>query len=446
MKHTQESLNLTKSISDKIGNKTFHHHYHILYDIAKTYPTDYLINYVEIGCYAGGSACLLLQRPNTNVLSVDLGYPIVPSIVMENVKNLNVHNNKYDYIKGDSKKDETYSDVLKIVNEIDILFIDGDHTYDGVQKDFNMYSHLVKNGGYVVFDDYNDDEYSPEVKPAVNDLIKNVRDNYEIIGFLPNIFGARPENLFTGNCFILKKKNNTKIAVKIATYQRPDGLSPVYLKRALNSIKNQTFKDYKVFLIGDRYENNDEFIEIAESIIDSDKIYYENLPFAEERDRYIDNKWAIWSYGGVNASNHVIDISLSQGYEYICHLDHDDTWEPDHLSSISNIITKTSSPFIFTKSKYGLYGLSVLPDITSSEDVIEIKPYYATLIHSSVCINFKKIPLRYRDIFKETGIVGYPSDGDLWNRISEWITVNNMKSYFINKITCIHDEEGYERK
>ena len=73
IKHTQESLTLTRTISDSINNQTMHHHYHILYDIANTYSKDTNITYVEIGCYAGGSACLVLQRPNTKVISIDLG-------------------------------------------------------------------------------------------------------------------------------------------------------------------------------------------------------------------------------------------------------------------------------------------------------------------------------------------------------------------------------------
>jgi hypothetical protein len=442
MKHTEESLNLTKSISDKIDNKTFHHHYHVLYDIANTYPADYLINYVEIGCYAGGSACLLLQRPNTNVLSIDLGNPIDPSVVFDNVKNLNIHNNQYNYIKGNSQTDETYGNVLKHVNQIDILFIDGDHSEYGAKKDFDMYSHLVKDNGYIIFDDYNDLQNSPGVKIAVDKLVNTIGSEYEVIGALPNIFKARPEDMDNGNCFILRKKSKLKIGIVVPTFKRADGKSIHYLTRSLNSIKNQTFKDYKVFLIGDRYEDNDEFIQIATSIIEPDKIYYENLPFAEERDRYKD-KWSIWSYGGVNASNYGIDLALSQGFEYICHLDHDDVWENNHLSSISEVIIRTSSPFIFTKSKY---FSSTLPYIRDNvEEVLWMAPGCGGLIRSSVCMNFKQIPLRYRDIFKETGVVGLPSDGDLWGRVSEWIILNKLNSLLINKITCIHDEEGYTR-
>jgi len=36
---------------------------------------------------------------------------------------------------------------------LDFLFIDGDHTYEGVKRDFEMYSPLVRNGGIIAFHD-----------------------------------------------------------------------------------------------------------------------------------------------------------------------------------------------------------------------------------------------------------------------------------------------------
>lgn len=203
MENTLESLKLTQKISDEINNQTFHHHYYVLFDLAKNFGNDQ-INYVEIGCYAGGSACLMLQRPNTNVISIDLGKPINPEIVIGNTSKMNIHGNQYNYIQGNSQIIETVDRLKNFVDSVDILFIDGDHKYNGVVNDFILYSDLVKSGGYIVFDDYNDYIYSPEVKPAVDDLI-NKFEGYEVIGCLPNTFGARPAELKEGNCFIIKK-------------------------------------------------------------------------------------------------------------------------------------------------------------------------------------------------------------------------------------------------
>jgi cephalosporin hydroxylase len=206
MKHTQQSLNLTQEISNKINDQTFHHHYYILYDIANSYPEDYPITYVEIGCYAGGSACLLLQRPNTKVISIDLGYPISKEIVYQNVKNLNIHSNDYYYLQGNSQTYEMVDSLKSLTNNIDILFIDGDHSYQGVINDFLLYENLVTPKGYIIFDDYNDLQHSPEVKIAVDNIISTIEEKYDIIGTLPNIYNARPNWINEGNDFIIRKK------------------------------------------------------------------------------------------------------------------------------------------------------------------------------------------------------------------------------------------------
>jgi len=205
MNHTNSSLSLTQTISSKINDQTFHHHYYILYDIASTYPADYEVKYVEIGCYAGGSACLMLQRPNTRVISIDLGQPIAKEIVYTNVNKLNKFNNPYNYLEGNSQTHEMVDRLKELTGEIDILFIDGDHSYQGVINDFMLYEGLVKPRGYIVFDDYNDFYYSPEVKTAVDDIVESIKGRYVDIRTLPNIYGARPNTLIEGNDYIIQK-------------------------------------------------------------------------------------------------------------------------------------------------------------------------------------------------------------------------------------------------
>jgi len=205
MKPSQHSLDITQDISNKINNLTFHHHYHIIYDILTSHDESHIVNYVEIGCYGGGSACLALQRPNTNVISIDLGDPIPKNIVIENTTKLNIYDNNYTYLQGNSQTYEMVNQLKQEIDNIDLLFIDGDHFYQGVINDFMLYHDLVKTGGYILFDDYNDTEYSPEVKPAVDDIIKSHLDMFKIIGTLPNIVGARPVSMQDGNIFILQK-------------------------------------------------------------------------------------------------------------------------------------------------------------------------------------------------------------------------------------------------
>lgn len=213
MKITKKSLDIVRDISNRMYEDTFHHHYHILYDIAEEFDTQ-PVNYVEIGCYAGASACLMLQRPNTNVVSIDLGSPISPEVVRKNVDKFNKLKNSYIYLQGNSQTPEMVNRLISVVDSIDILFIDGDHSYKGVINDFSLYYNLVKQGGYIVFDDYADFKYSPQVKIAVDYILQNFK-GFEIIGAFGSEFGARGEcpSISTetydrdSNEFVIKKIN-----------------------------------------------------------------------------------------------------------------------------------------------------------------------------------------------------------------------------------------------
>jgi len=234
-----------------------------------------------------------------------------------------------------------------------------------------------------------------------------------------------------------------KLAVLIPTYQRSDGRTPFYLKRAIDSVMEQSHQDFKIFVIGDRYENNLEFKSIL-SQYDKEKMFYVNLPFAKERDVYGTNKLALWNYGGVNANNVGVELILSKEYKYICHLDHDDYWMPTHLKAINNCIEETSADFVCTKSTYKDVG--TLPQLYTDKKFVKISPRPETLIHSSTCINFETLNFRYRDLFTEKGIIGLPSDADMWLRTGAYVDiVPTVSAYMVNEVTCIHDEEGFER-
>jgi predicted O-methyltransferase YrrM len=102
MSFTKESLDIVEKISNEMEENTFHHHYHILYDLSKEFNIQ-SINYVEIGCYAGGSSCLMIQKPNTNVISIDLDQPTSSDIVKRNVDKFNKLSNPYTYLQGNSQ-------------------------------------------------------------------------------------------------------------------------------------------------------------------------------------------------------------------------------------------------------------------------------------------------------------------------------------------------------
>jgi len=446
VKTTKESLDLVVNISATMEGKTFHHHYHILYDIAKLYPDDYKLTYLEIGAYAGGSACLMMHRPNTTIISIDLGWPVDPEIVLKNVWNFNKHGNSYSYIKGNSSHIDTISRVKDI--NVDILFIDGDHSYFGVWNDFLNYSNLVKPNGYIVFDDYNDFEHSPMVKSAVDHIANQLHNDYEIIGTFKNIHNAKGlENTNQlGNCFVIKKLDkqpgfNVPIAVNIATY-RKDEKTIVNLKNTLDSVFKQTYKNFKVFLFGDDYTHPNEILELLKGY-PSDKIHFTNLPFSRERKYHTDKK-TLWKYGGTNACNHSIEFAQNEGFDYIAHLDHDDIWTEDHLQEIVKCIEITGSDFVCTRAQH-VNGVDLPLIMSTKEKYIPFMPIYNGIVHSSVCINFSKIPLRYRDLWLNTGIDNdqiLTGDSDMWERCRVHILNNNLRSFCVNKVTVLHSTEN----
>lgn len=54
---------------------------------------------------------------------------------------------------GKSQEPEALEKVKQFLGEIDFLFIDGDHSYEGVKADFLTYGPLVRKGGVIAFHD-----------------------------------------------------------------------------------------------------------------------------------------------------------------------------------------------------------------------------------------------------------------------------------------------------
>ena len=109
-------------------------------------------------------------------------------IVKNNIELNNPHNHTYHLIKGDSKNIEISNLVTKI---IDYLFIDGDHSTEGVLGDFISYKDKVRKGGLIVFDNYNDPSWK-EVKPTVDNICENYSEDFKI----KEVFG---------HCLVLEK-------------------------------------------------------------------------------------------------------------------------------------------------------------------------------------------------------------------------------------------------
>lgn len=205
------SNDIVQYISKNMMGNTFHHHYHILYDIRTLLGKEKKI-YTEIGTYCGGSLSLVLNHEyDTDLYCIDPLHvlPNQQNCVNENITKFNKYNKNVVLHKEFSTNKDFYTNLVKNKFNTDILFIDGDHSYDGVLYDFYNYEIFVNSGGYIVFDDYLDYIYSPDVKKAVDHIVSKLdTTKYEIIGSLPNLqksFSNYKNEFDYLNEFVIKK-------------------------------------------------------------------------------------------------------------------------------------------------------------------------------------------------------------------------------------------------
>ncbi len=205
------SLSILREINRSITERNFHEHTHILYDL-RTFLGESKKNYVEIGSYVGASASLILKHYfKTNVTCIDpcvlqkshyKGTDSQYNTIYKNLQKNNPHNMEIKIFKNFSH------DILPVENidNIDILHIDGDHSYNAVIKDYNLYKDKVNTGGFIVFDDYHDYKSSPEVKPAVDKIVSEIESKkYEVIGSLNKFHNIKSQNSSVYSNFIIQK-------------------------------------------------------------------------------------------------------------------------------------------------------------------------------------------------------------------------------------------------
>lgn len=116
---------------------------------------------LEIGTAGGGSLFMLSQviSDEAVLISVDLpcgkfggGYPVNRIPIYES---FSMANQKIELIRLDSHSDESFDKVKQILKnrKLELIFIDGDHAYEGVKKDFELYSQLLDENGIISFHD-----------------------------------------------------------------------------------------------------------------------------------------------------------------------------------------------------------------------------------------------------------------------------------------------------
>lgn len=138
-------------------------------------------------------------------------------------------------------------------------------------------------------------------------------------------------------------KNNPKVSVIISTYNRPERL-----KKAIQSVQNQTYKDWELIIVDDcspEQKNN------------AGKSWMVNSSNLENTILYV----VLDKNFGNDTKPKNEGIKRAEG-DYIAFLDDDNTWRPDHLQALVNEIEKYDNVDLVYGDRWVIYEDKSQPD------------------------------------------------------------------------------------
>jgi len=143
---------------------------------------------VEIGVLHGGTlAVFKMCFPKARVVGIDNAAEAVGREEF-------IKQHGLEMIIADSQKKETATNLSKMVGEIDFLFIDGDHSYEGVKKDVFNWIPKCKDNAIVAFHDIGPAgsvEYG--VTKVIQEYIKPIEKS--VVASLTNLYVVKIKNV-----------------------------------------------------------------------------------------------------------------------------------------------------------------------------------------------------------------------------------------------------------
>lgn len=137
------------------------------YDMKTIYPALQRVPknglYLEVGVMDGRSLLFARKWSKGRVVGIDRQRYVDFDDIFKDYKN-------WEFIHATSNEA-----VKNWTKPIDLLFIDGDHSYEGVKDDWENFSPFVKKGGWIYFHDA--DDTSPGVLRLTTELGATHSDN-----------------------------------------------------------------------------------------------------------------------------------------------------------------------------------------------------------------------------------------------------------------------------
>jgi FkbM family methyltransferase len=149
---------------------------------------------VEIGTACGGTLFVWcrIASPEAMIVSIDLpGGPFGGGYPQDQVPLLRSYagpSQAIHLLSMDSALLDTRIEVERLLagRPIDLLYIDGDHSYSGVRADFLQYARLVRHGGLIVLHDIIESDINPGVEvPALWAQLARLYECEEVVHHHP---------------------------------------------------------------------------------------------------------------------------------------------------------------------------------------------------------------------------------------------------------------------
>lgn len=280
------------------------------------------------------------------------------------------------------------------------------------------------------------------------------------------------ESYLGPNFEILLEKNLTseidkkiKFGIVMPTHKISDGAAqkgrekymntPDLLRDSLGSIKNQTYDNYVVYLVGDAYKDDDEIKTVMEEIIPKGNLNYHNMTSPGERNKGF-TKEQFRNTAGCGAMNKGLSLAKADGIDYIVRIDHDDKWTPNHLELLAKAYTQYPElAYVFTRSRKKVDAMNsskkYMYQPKEERHITTIEPnnlgfVYGDVSHSAVSWRPSLIGnLKYRDAEKQSKYEPkipmtktMPADADMFKRMMDVIKSKGHKYMYIPKLTSFY--------
>jgi len=297
---------------------------------------------LEIGTAYGGSTLLwakMVESVGGHVYACDLTFNTNP------IYGDTPYRNMVTEFTGNSHDPTLIKRIKEEVVSVDVLFLDGDHSREGVRQDFENFYDIVRLGGFIIIHDILDTDCHRNQGVYVSEFWNEIKNKYSSLEFIDqNEYLGAGVSKSMGIGVIKKLDNNLQKGVgmdqKVTAYMSTKGRYHTTLPLTLAGAINQTRKPDEIIIIDDGEQKD----------LREDPVFIHLFKMMDERDI----KWEV-KFGRKigQVANHQMMLTETKN-PILWRLDDDNYPSPDVLEKLLAVL--------LSDDKIGAVGsLSIVP-------------------------------------------------------------------------------------